>query len=50
MKKPYYTKEQTDAMGKAGRDAALAMERLTKALDMLPKKKPPPLWLRRIFS
>ena len=45
-----YTQEQIDAMGKAGRDASLAMQEFIKAIDMLPKKKPPPLWLRRIIN
>ena len=58
MKSYYYdsksgkliTSHQVGAMAKAGRDAAKAMNELCRTIDMLPKKKPPPLWIRRLFQ
>lgn len=55
MKKPYYNQEQrmimrSDTWAGDMFRAAFAMDKLRRALDMLPKKKPPPLWLRRLLS
>lgn len=56
MKRPCYNQEQRMLMRSdtsfagAGLRAAFAIDQFNKAIDLLPKRKPPPLWLRQLFS